>query len=473
MQVCPVQVLQFSGSSAKTEELCKKKQKCKKKVFRTKGRNTGLNFLGCPIISFYFGAQNKRNMCRKDLKHAIGIFLITVLIASTLCSCSIRQLNEPDSQPDTPWVKPPNSKEISSYVCAMSYPDGYNWLNDEQKGSVRCSLVVFNELVPIMKIPVGNEYEVSSDLDTHYFIDGHLYTSYTGDDHTSIKKDGEILYRFPKAERIVNIAVDSGNVYILGQNLNGNGFSCRKNGEIIFYRESGFLFPHLSLYEGKCQFAFSEKATVDGKVVNSFYTVSGSETRQVGSGGALVHDIIFKEGDYYFVSGQYGKAEPFSLYKNDIFLDVLPSNRPYVPLYSNLHWGDKKLFCAGDVNESQSGSSYNKRCTIIWLGTTVYYKLYHESGFLSAFHIDRDDIPHCIVNQGNQSLLCTEGAQIALPQDYISMGNSTITMNRENELIVALSSPKGKRPIIWRNNRIDTLAINGYITSVSSGFSAD
>ena len=42
-----------------------------------------------------------------------------------------------------------------------------------------------------MKLPVGEEYHISPDPDMHRVIEGHLYTDYSTDKETIIKKDGQ------------------------------------------------------------------------------------------------------------------------------------------------------------------------------------------------------------------------------------------------------------------------------------------
>ena len=82
------------------------------------------------------------------------------------------------------------------YVTEMDYPDGYDWRADQEKGNVRCSLVVFADGLPMMKVPVGDAYETSPDPDMHRMIGGHLYTDYSTDSTTVIKKDGKEIFRY-------------------------------------------------------------------------------------------------------------------------------------------------------------------------------------------------------------------------------------------------------------------------------------
>ena len=111
------------------------------------------------------------------------------------------------------------------YVTLLDYPDGYDWRADKEKGSVKCSLVVLANGIPMMRIPVGDTYEVASDPDMHRIIDGHVYTDFSTESETVIKKDGREIFRYSGRESICGMTVDSMNVHTLGQNRDGSGFS--------------------------------------------------------------------------------------------------------------------------------------------------------------------------------------------------------------------------------------------------------
>ena len=126
---------------------------------------------------------------------------------AVVVSCGIEDL---DVRPDTgrediwfgPGVNAGDSGREVCYVTAFDYPEDYDWRTDKEKGSVKCSLVVFADGVPMMKVPVGDRYEVSSDPDMHRMLGGHIYTDYSTDSETVIKRDGKTLIRYPGREMI-------------------------------------------------------------------------------------------------------------------------------------------------------------------------------------------------------------------------------------------------------------------------------
>ena len=111
-------------------------------------------------------------------------------------SCGITELYKIDGDDKNgvwngPAANPSPTYQTITYVSAFDYPDGYDWQSDPDRGHVRCSLVVFREGVPVLKVPVGNEYNVSPDPDMHRILDGQLYTDFSEGSETMLKKNGK------------------------------------------------------------------------------------------------------------------------------------------------------------------------------------------------------------------------------------------------------------------------------------------
>ena len=110
-----------------------------------------------------------------------GRFIVFVTALVSLVSCGLREIGEAAAVEGGIWTGPgsvvvdnESGQEGERKICytvGVDYPDGYDWRADEEKGSVRCSLVVYADGIPLMKVPVGDEYEISSDPDTHRIID--------------------------------------------------------------------------------------------------------------------------------------------------------------------------------------------------------------------------------------------------------------------------------------------------------------
>ena len=163
------------------------------------------------------------------------MFLVAAVAVTMVASCGLTEIGGTDSGNTGGGVWGGPLDEDSStgvlnqicYMTALDYQKGYDWRADNYRENVRCSLVVYADGRQIMKVPVGEEYETSSDPDMHRIIDGHLYTDYSTSGETVIKKDGAQILRYSGREIICGMRVCGDDVYTLGQNRNGEGFfSC-------------------------------------------------------------------------------------------------------------------------------------------------------------------------------------------------------------------------------------------------------
>ena len=84
---------------------------------------------------------------------------MTGLAALALLSCSVEEVGRrPVGNREDVWTGPgmnagSGAKEVC-YITCLDYPQDYDWRTDPEKGSVKCSLVVFAYGLPMMKIPV-------------------------------------------------------------------------------------------------------------------------------------------------------------------------------------------------------------------------------------------------------------------------------------------------------------------------------
>lgn len=196
--------------------------------------------------------------------------------------------------------------DTSVFVTAVSFPDDYDWRRDTSLGNVRGSIELYRDGEKVLSIPAGAGSRARLDPDLHHLMDGHLYTESCTDGETVIGRDGEELFSYPGREFLCGLLVEDGDVYTLGQNRSGSGFSLRCNGIEIFSRKDGSIAAHMSdnpeyptgaLYRdgGHLYFSYCESLPVgDGKV---WYIVEdGEETpvENLETGG--MYDIRIRNG---------------------------------------------------------------------------------------------------------------------------------------------------------------------------------
>lgn len=151
-------------------------------------------------------------------------------------------------------------------LCGIEYPDGYDWKRDTAYGKVNTDIVLFRNDERMLTIHTGGTTGLSTHEDMHFFLeDGHLYSIGSSKGNMVIFRDGSELFDYKGQEMITGMVVDGDDVYTLGQNRSGDGFSYRRNGKSILTHEKGHIAgqmnsnPHYrtgALYRDSGQISF-------------------------------------------------------------------------------------------------------------------------------------------------------------------------------------------------------------------------
>lgn len=380
-------------------------------------------------------------------------------------SCGLREIGEPQKNEGI-WqgpgaeLKPGGSGPVKKsvwYVTGFDYPEGYDWMSDPEAGSVKCSLVVYANAVPMLKIPVGTEYQTSADPDMHRMIDGDLYTDFSTDSVTVIKKNGRYLFSYPGREMIVGMHVDSSGVYTLGQSRQGEGFSFRRDGELLFERTKGSLMGRVAAIENG--FAFSEK--VSGSNVERYYLYRNGDVTQIAVREDVkkVWDVTVSNSDVCFIATLTGISHPVLVCGEDMYLLDFPLSVKvisccFVPSEGELLI-DGVFVTSNGVMTSGLWRKDVREC-LFPTGMTVWSSCVDGSGvscLLSHYSTGELKISRC-------GEICT------LPEGYTAMGTAPLAM-ADGILYVGMTSLEGGEPAVWMDGEVRKLNFNGYISSIS------
>ena len=348
------------------------------------------------------------------------------------------------------------------YVTGIDYPTGYDWRNNETSENVRCSLVVFSDGVPMLKIPIGDGHEVSADPDRHRVIDGHLYTEYCHDGFTVIRKDGKAFMKYEGEESIRGLIVDGQNVYTLGIPRNGKGFTYRKNGESIVERRTGYAFERLIMDDGKICFAFCQPVSTSEGPEERFYMVRNGRTSLIDINDEVgrVWDIISCNGTTWTLtsSGPWNTVE---------------LTRDGLPIAVNLPAGAEMLSCrmfsSGEeiCIEGEYSQGDSLKASGIWIMGDEYMRF--ETGqSISSSCSGNGDIC-CVLNptaDNQEGIIFKNGHFYQMPEDFICTGNNPIAVH-EGILHIGLTSLSDQRPILWQDGQTTRLKLNGPICTLS------
>lgn len=394
--------------------------------------------------------------------------LFIMVTLAMLASCGLSETGD-SRRPngDEIWKNPSYKADSSAteqkrcYITGLDYPENYDWRADSENGTVKCSLVVFSDGRPVMKIPVGHEYCVSPDPDMHRVIKGHIYTDYSTAEETVIKKDGQELFRYTGREMILGMSVKDGNIFTLGQSRQGEGFTFRKNGEIILERSKGRAFPRLQDVEDSLYFAFSEPIESVSGTVERYYHVKNGRASQVAVRDDVkkVWDIIYHDGKSCYLATMTGVSSPVMVDGNNMKALELAEG---IDLLSSRMLSAGKRLCIEAIC-----SSGNSCSSCLWIDA-IKHKQFSNGMTTNGICTSGDGIC-CVLNSGytgmtGQIFRC--GENFNMPEGYAAMGNNPIDMV-DGILYVGLSSLNGERPLIWKDGKTEKVDINGFICTLS------
>ncbi len=160
---------------------------------------------------------------------------ITLLIAGIFLSCLNEKVQGPislprgDQHPGENGNGPISSEELPDLSDSKSlYFCGVIKSHDKEQ------LVLYKDGVQQFCVDCSEDTHISSDADSHFLIDGALYTTYSSYQKTYIKKNGEELIEYEGKEHIKEMLLDNETIWTLCIPYNSSGFNIRKNDELAF-----------------------------------------------------------------------------------------------------------------------------------------------------------------------------------------------------------------------------------------------
>lgn len=399
------------------------------------------------------------------MKQKIRAAIVIVLFTA---SCGLSEVGGPDSGvvSDGIWGGPIGGNENTGtmsqayYMTVMDYKRGYDWHSDSDRGEVKCSLVVYRNEAPIMKVPVGDNYDVSADPDMHRLSGGHLYTDFVTESSTIIKKDGAYLLSYPERERIGSMIVLDEDIYTLGFSDETSGFSFRKNGQIQMARKNAYLIGPLRRAGDSLFYAFSEKIRISEGVIERYYCVSSGKVSQVAAREDVekVWDISACGDNIIYLASLTGVPAPVLVCPGSMFALAMPKGSSFIS--GSIFRVTDKIYVEGIMRLADG-----LRQSVVWIDGEIIVSFPESS--ISSIWADNDGLC-CVVNpqhKGSSGLIYRSGEIYTMPEGYVCMNNCCMSMIN-GMLHVGLSSPEGGKPLVWKDGQVDSLEINGYISGL-------
>lgn len=350
--------------------------------------------------------------------------------------------------------------ESVCYMIGVDYAKGYDWRSDQASDAVKCSLVVYLDGIPIMKVPVGVAEQISADADMHRVINGSLYTDYTTESETIIKKNGQQLFVYDRPERIADMIIQGQDVYTLGESRSGNGFSLRCNGEVLVSREKGSLIAPLRMDGDSLCFGFCEPIRTATGTIERYYAVYGRSVRNLSLREDLkkVWDVFTVDGEVVYLATLQAVAQPVIIKGEDI--RALNVQKGLTILSCSMFKHDGRIgvqgLCKGANGTIKSG---------LWVDYSPL--IMFDNMNISSLCTDGAGIC-CVLNPvdaKSPGMIYRCGELYQMPQGYSCMGIQSLAMVN-GILNVGLSSQKGDNPLLWKDGQLEQVPINGYISQI-------
>lgn len=335
------------------------------------------------------------------------------------------------------------------YITGIEYPEGVSWQMDAGSGVEGSTLFLMTDTVRLVELDIGADYCISSDVDMHRFIDGHLYTDYVTDSTTIIKRDGVRVLQFSVRETIESMYVKDGNIYTLGIPRSGSGWNYRCNGVNLMSRSGSSLIGELYEDSGQVIFAFSE--SISGSSTDKYFVVRDAEAEAVDPDGkaSSIEDIRVIDENVHYVGVMSGKKGRY--YCNGSNATVMDGTT------KNDMSGDLQIYYAG--GDVFIGGSYGSG-SAVWTGTDLACEI---DGRILQMTVAKDSY-YCAVRKtdGGLSIYC-EDEELPVTEGYSLIYAKHIATDGY-ECFVGLNRTADNMPAIWKSWQVTDLSFNGIVT---------
>lgn len=372
-----------------------------------------------------------------------------------------------------------DGRDTSLYVTCVEFPPEYHWQQDSAGEETPFRIVVYKDGEEILGVDGGQGAFVSPHPDMHRFIDGHLYTDYSTNAETVFMKDGAEIFRYQGREMVCGFIVKDGDVYTLGQNRSGKGLSMRKNGVPLFSNTAGQVvgnYAHPSWPTGaisedgnKMEFFYKIVTGTSKKETISCYQVTDGVSSQIKLDNRItqVHDIRTINGNIYILADMSVKGMSPVLFSGDDVVSYAISASNCQLFSSHLLWSGDNIYIASEY----SYDNWKRMMSSLWKagGTRPSTLATADTG---DYYVDGEDYAYASVSGG----IVTELVKVdkesgknscCIAGRYTMMSTNCASLVGENFYAGLSSLDKGVPPVIFKNNVMTKLKINGYISSIS------
>ena len=367
----------------------------------------------------------------------------------------------PDGGTQGEEVPAPGPKWKSLYVTGVEYPSGFPWryhLGDPPEGTV---LFLMKDGRRIVELELDKVGETGAEADMHWCVNGHLYTDFSTETETVLKRDGVEMFRFPGREMIVSFLLESDDVYTLSVPRSGTGWVYRKNGEVKLYKGIGSLFPSgLHLDGGRVCFGYEDTIpSSSGDSFKWFFVVDAEvKSMTVPDDVTAVDDAIRVNGEILYIA-----------HRRNIRQAVLAKGldcRAYELFDFEAMSGCRFLKNRGEVFTYAVSGTGSSSTAGFWKMTerVASFPQWMEA---VAWESDGSDVfSLCTDHHSGDVSLCRGSDYLRMEAGCCAIFDRTVASS-DGRCCAAVARRENLAPALWMDGKLTEYDFNGVFTSVS------
>lgn len=454
MHQCQDLVLRCSLSTKNSPGVIKKRHRFKEKEKCDEGADCGVKFLDGKGGFSSFEAKMKRLIC-------YFVFFLCFL------SCSMTEMGvgiRPDREDI--WTGRADGvisdPYVSSSFLAFSYEKGYDWRNGQEGDSAKCSLTVFYDGVPALKVPLEDSILMSADPARHRLVGKVLISEYSTDKETILLRNGVEVLRFSPPEILEDIVIVGKDLHTLGTPVVGTGFRYRVNGALAVSRSQARTFHRMYQDNGQVCFAFQDEVqTIEGNEDRYYSVVDGKiSCMEFGDTVSRVEDIAFKDSEPVYIlrrdDGVIMVESPDTL----VYLFQPPESEVSSLSFMSV---EDKFYVKGYVSFTNKIPLFT-----VWENTWPE-RVFEEHLIPASFAVSGGKVYGLLnsTKKDRPGIIFSNGKLIPMPEGYTCVGDNLAAVV-DSVFYAGLSSTSGGKPILKRGSLTDTLDMNGFVSAVHS-----
>lgn len=389
---------------------------------------------------------------------------LSILALLLLCGCSnfnkINTLTPPrgpgreDPHPQDSLGKEEDRKtsRLAVYCCGVEVDASYNWRQDTLAGRESCSIVLYKDAERILSFPAGADNQVGVDADEHFILNGELFTSFSSEDGSVIKRNGKIFMESAERMRLQSIFEQDGHIWTLCRRLDDDGFMLHRDGSPIKESISGSAG---TLHKDGEDICFCHHYTNPANGRELWYLCrNGTDIPLLPYSGFSFCSAICVDSEIWSVQ-QNGSN--MALFKGDTKVLVYKLNGSRVgrceiiptdegcALWATLHYGTQKM-------------------ELIWRSNSSYE--HREDGIFNVF-FGKAGTMLCLYNPAEGKVSYRQWNKTTEIEGKWMLLGKSCTDFYGNAIGMALSGTDGGSPAYTLNEKLTQLDMHGYLTGIS------